>query len=267
MTPAEAEALLRSLGLDPGPIATWAGPGPRRVLAVEVPGSAASGLASRVRPALRDRGWLPAWLGTVADHEALREHHSQLDQPAEEILRDAEAIDPDSWFEARRDESLIADGPDARDLRWMEGGFLGTVEIGGFPRGEWPEGPPPPPIPLPWDADDPEIPLVLGLIPARSPWEIPAHTQFGGWGECPLPAEWCALLRAWHGQYGAEVVGLTGTSLELSATHPPADRASALELAWRQASTCPRIFSIQFPHLDALAAARLGATRWRLRWD
>lgn len=263
----EIGELLQSAGVSSGPIIPWEGPDSPPPASVAIPAASAPGLLDAIGPSLRARGWSAIWLGTLADSEALRAHHAQLGQPTAEVLRTGEAIDVDAWFEARREESLNAEGTDSADLRWMNGGFLDAVETGGFPRGPWPDGSPFPPIPLPWSSDDPAAMLALGLVPTPDSWAIPAHIQFGGWGECPLPAEWCALLRAWQRDHGAEIIGLTGASLELAVARPPSDRAGALDLARQHACACPEIFSVQFPHLEALAAALLARPRWRFRWD
>ena len=197
------------------------------------------------------------------------------------ILKEAEAIDArallDEWH-ARRIESLrkdvadhVAQGyeEDAENLREL---LKGPKEFQGMERGEWPEDAEPTSpfgiaVSLTHDEDMMEQEVTLALLPVERGWEVPAVMKFGGWNECPKPADHVAILRYWHEQYGADVVSLTNDTLEMMVARPPRRKKDAMLLARDQYHYCSDIVTQGTDSVDALAAGLLRGEAWYFWWD
>ncbi len=105
------------------------------------------------------------------------------------------------------------------------------------------------------------------LIPARSGWEVPAYLRYGNWNGCP-PAEYhVAALREWHARFGAELVGLSGDTMNLRVARPPEDRTAAMALARDQYRYCPDLVEQGAESLSALAAGLMHEKWWFFWWD
>jgi hypothetical protein len=75
------------------------------------------------------------------------------------------------------------------------------------------------------------------------------------------------MARRWHGQYGAEVIGVFPDLLEMRVARPPLTQEDALDLAKEQ-YLCSNDIVIQGTQtLQALAAGLLGGTAWFFWWD
>jgi len=81
------------------------------------------------------------------------------------------------------------------------------------------------------------------------------------------PADHVAILKRWHDQYGAELIGLGLDIIELWVPDPPAGHAAALAVAEEQYWYCPDIVDQGVETLDALAAIQVPARRWFFWWD
>lgn len=105
------------------------------------------------------------------------------------------------------------------------------------------------------------------LIPTAHSWEVPAYLRWGGWNDCPSPAEHVAALRHWHERFGVELIGLTLDTLNLRAIRRPADRDEALALAREHYTYCPDAVDQGVGSLSALAASLLTNDWWFFWWD
>ena len=106
----------------------------------------------------------------------------------------------------------------------------------------------------------------LALVPSRSGYDVPAMLGFGGFNDCPEPAEQSAVLKRWQERYGAQPVFLHVDTLELKITRPPADRDEAMNLAWEQYLYCTDLLETHGTVAE-LAAHLMGAERWHFWWD
>jgi Domain of unknown function (DUF4253) len=104
--------------------------------------------------------------------------------------------------------------------------------------------------------------VTLGLFPTKNGWEIPAHLNLGGWNECPEAAAHVRLMKRWSEEYGAELVGVNGDTVEMLAHRPPQTREDALRLAGEQFLYCEDIVIQGTQTLETLAAGLLGNKIW-----
>jgi hypothetical protein len=132
-----------------------------------------------------------------------------------------------------------------------------------YPGGPWPEEARPH---AEWTIPE-AAEVLVGLLPTESGWQMPAYLRFGGWNDCPPPRVHVALLKHWHEQFGAEVVGATHDTLELAVARPPQDRAAALVLAKQHYDYCCDVVDQGVDSIEALAAGLLGGSVWYFWWD
>lgn len=111
--------------------------------------------------------------------------------------------------------------------------------------------------------------VAVALLPVPHGWQVPGLIGYGGWNTCPPAQVHAAILKRWHERYGAELVCLTRTRLELGLSRPPGTRQEALALAWDYASYChDGVEAIyQTDTLAGLAAGLIDATVVRCWWD
>jgi hypothetical protein len=107
----------------------------------------------------------------------------------------------------------------------------------------------------------------IALIPTADWTEIPAYLRWGAWNECQAPEQHVAAMRAWRDRYGAELVGLSFDTLNLTVRHPPPDRDHALALAREQYVYCGDIIDQGLETYSALAAALMANDWWYFWWD
>ena len=213
---------------------------------IRVPGAEAlSNLA-----ALRLRGDVyPVLLGNAENIEILLENYEFLEESTEELLGAAEEIDPDEWFSTRLDA----------DPEYYE-----------EERGEWPEDVQPDSTILghiDLISGEPHPEVAIALVPSDAAWKVPCHLKFGGWNECPFPAEHSALMKRWQEKYGAEVVTISHDTVEMQVRRPPETREEAMALAREQFIYCADIVSQGTQTIEALAASLIKAPTWFFWWD
>jgi len=182
----------------------------------------------------------------------------------------AEAVPPGAEADAaatlakasalRHPESLSA-------LRRAEEGA--AAQSADLPAGDWPETPgPEPELTLVTDLRGLYLPAVfLARLPSEDWTEIPAHLNFGGWNDCPLPEHQVAALRSWRERYGAVLVGLGSDTMYLRVERRPKTRDEALKLAREHALFCPDIIDQGYGTPAALAAALMAHDAWFFWWD
>lgn len=110
--------------------------------------------------------------------------------------------------------------------------------------------------------------VLVALMPAQASWEIPAVIGYGGWNDYPTPEDHVAILRYWNHRYGAELVAMTGKTVELTVRRPPRTRPEALALAWEYFVYNDGYYDYYGAEdITQLAAGLLGADTWIAWWD
>jgi hypothetical protein len=158
-------------------------------------------------------------------------------------------------------------------------------EYGRLPRGEWPAGAVrsrpagafPPRAAAPEDDEfwacsgvvsDAQIPHVLvALVPVLDSWQAAAAMAFGGWDANPFAFEHAAVHRYWSERFGAEVVAVNTSTVELWVARPPVDRDSAIELALEQFAYCEDLVGQGYETIEGLAAVLMASHVWSFWWD
>lgn len=109
---------------------------------------------------------------------------------------------------------------------------------------------------------------ILFEVPTTNPWEVVAYIPFGGWNECPAPADMVNALKYWFDKYGAVPATITHDTLELSVP-APINETSALELAKEHFSLCPdRVYQgTNSGTLSEVAESLKVSTVWFFWWD
>lgn len=190
----------------------------------------------------------PVVLGGPDDVDRVMENHEFYDESPEELLQAALEIDTPAWLQ-ERGESRRSDRPEF--------------------RGDWPAVAKPSTFSGHLDllTGKPLPEVSIALLPAAAAWEVPCLLKFGGWNECPEPAEHAAMFRQWDEKYGIQVLSMSGDTIEVSVQRPPATREEALALAWEQFVYCPDIVTQGTRTVDALAASLLDGPVWIFWWD
>lgn len=163
--------------------------------------------------------------------------------PVQDILAVAATIKfPDDFLRFRRDEMNLPTG--AADEEYEP------------PLGEWPtETGESTGLSVLYDyATGLRSRVQIALIPTDDPAAIPAYLHWGDWNDCPSPAYHVAALRAWRAQYGAELVGIDGDTMNLRVSRKPVTREEALNLARVQYAYCNDIIDQGVGSYRALAA-------------
>lgn len=117
------------------------------------------------------------------------------------------------------------------------------------------------PLPDPWFDFDQHAALVF--LPWRSGWDSLAYINFYGSSEVGI-AETIALGRRWEKRYGAELVAHLGTMLECLVARPPADLATATDVAREQFAVAADTFYLPGEPPASVAPALIDADRWLL---
>ena len=143
--------------------------------------------------------------------------------------------------------------------------YYGTLELGAWeamePQAGWT-------VPLQIGKGEPADGVFMALIPTTRPWEVLAYMHFGAWNECPAPESHVAVHKDWHARYGAEIVCLSGDTVEMRVARPPTDRESALALAREQFVYSGGDLVFQgYDSLRRLAGALVNARYWYFWWD
>src|SRR5450432_726162 len=191
--------------------------GGRTLFQLAVSGEQALGALETLRGAFQSTGLWPMVLGLDGPFaHYLGDAFNLTEAEVAHALKEAEAIDVDAWFAARREELGVGDPDD-----------LGT----------WPKGV------KPWlsviealyreqGVLKPSVNVLL--VPVQAAWHVPILLGFGGWNDCPSPAELAALSSHWHATHGADPVSIGSSqgadTLGWSVEKPPLDRRSALLL-------------------------------------
>ncbi|MFL5628262.1 MAG: DUF4253 domain-containing protein [Ktedonobacteraceae bacterium] len=135
-------------------------------------------------------------------------------------------------------------------------------------RGAWPEpGEIPPTTSMITGEQFESVNIVL--LPTVEGWHVPAYLNFGNWNWCPAPHEHVCIMKHWHELYGADLMGMIDTTIEVWVRRPPRDRKSALQLAWEQYVYCHETigYDLVTNTIEDLAARLLDSPLWYFWWD
>lgn len=105
------------------------------------------------------------------------------------------------------------------------------------------------------------------LLPTKNCWEVPALLNWGNWNACPPAKYHVAALKKWHELYGAELVCLSGDTLEVRLKKRPESRSAAMKLAEELYFYCPDLIDQGTGTKSNLAAALLESDWWSFWWD
>ena len=107
--------------------------------------------------------------------------------------------------------------------------------------------------------------VILAEIPTAKPYEVFAWVPFGGWNECPEPADMIKAARYWYEKHGAIPAVIGHDTLELTAK--PLDRDTAMAVAMEQYALCPDIVDQGVGTVGALAHSLSQSAVWFFWWD
>jgi hypothetical protein len=260
--------VLRDAGVDSSSLDLLCCVGEAAIHYLSVGGAEALALWQKLRALVPHTGHWPVLLGQSDDLERLLDglRDDGVD-PVSQILEEAKPLalhpDPIAWAKAKRQQFYD-------EFPQFAGEDDAAEPSDGANDETWPTGVEPNNrVTIPFDilTKQPRRLVNVGLVPTPKPWEVPAFLQFGGWNDCPLPAEHVALMQHWYSRYGAEVIGITSDVVEMKVTRPPMTRHDALALARDQMAYCEDIVSQGVGSLGALAATLLGASVWYFWWN
>jgi Domain of unknown function (DUF4253) len=223
-----------------------------RIQSTTVPGQSALAEIERLRREFSRTGLYPILFGDEEDFSRIEENLEFAQQDGADY------------------EELIAASLKIDATQWLKDRVAADPESYGDDIGEWPTEPVPSAGIITHrdlSTGKPKKSAVIGLLPVSAPWEVFARIGWGGWNDCPLPAEHCAMHRDWQQRYGAEVLSVTGDVVQCLVARPPRDRASSLILAREQYVYCYDIVAQGTTNISALASSLLNAPDWFFWWD
>ena len=250
---------LADAGIDPATLRPLADLGKgRTVYLVSVPVKDALDAWERLRRFTARSGYFPVILGQD-DFGDEPEYDGQTPAGADADLAQAALLDVDQWLAERRaDQEAEAEEAEV------------SLPTRDFP-GDWDAKAaakrPGPQFLFPKHLAKQSKTAALALVPSRSGYDVPAMLGFGGFNDCPDPAEQSAVLQRWQERYGAQPVFLHVDTLELKITRPPEDRDEAMDLAWEQYIYCTDLVNEESGTVAGLAAQLMGAESWFFWWD
>ncbi|MDA2812668.1 DUF4253 domain-containing protein [Nocardiopsis sp. RSe5-2] len=118
----------------------------------------------------------------------------------------------------------------------------------------------------PWAVASPTT--LLMLVRASAGYEVPALLRWDGACNHGIEGhEHMAVLRHFHEEYGAELVGMTGDVIELAVDRAPATAGGAALAAMEMYAYCPDIVLQGIGTVEALAERVAPTGDWFLWWD
>lgn len=109
--------------------------------------------------------------------------------------------------------------------------------------------------------------VAIVLVPVKNPTDVFTQLTFGDWNDCPGDAEITAVLRRWNAGYGAVPFSFTSDAIELFLTKPVMDANDAKTLAFEQAYFASDVVDQGTETVANLAESLLGNPIWFFWWD
>lgn len=218
----------------------------------EVRGTDAVRILNERRMHFGTTGEYPFLIGDEEEFARLEEAAEFTLQDPAEIIQLSSKLDPVVWLQDRRKEAEKYEFSQSRLL------------------GDWPdEVPEKGSITLHKDIVTGKVQpkVYIGLANIELPWQLPAIVKYGGWNACPLPDVHCAIHKIWFEQFGAEIIGMSGDTVECTVKSPPTTREAAIELAWQQYWYCGDIVDQGCETISYLAAWLINSPYWYFWWD
>ncbi|MFE5940487.1 DUF4253 domain-containing protein [Streptomyces sp. NPDC056470] len=109
----------------------------------------------------------------------------------------------------------------------------------------------------------------LALVPVDRAADLPAAIGWMGTVSYELDvARLCTVLRSWVDRFGAQVIALSYTRLDLSVAAPPQTLGEALSVAAEHFAFCPHNLWEIYKTIRIYAEeALLGNAHWTFWWD
>ncbi|MBB5020203.1 hypothetical protein HNQ59_003520 [Chitinivorax tropicus] len=211
-----------------------------------VPGAEALATLNRLKS--ENRGY-PVLLGDSDSVLALSENLQDVEDSVEELIENAEKLNPRSWLITRA----------KNDSEYYRA-----------PRGDWPDDEEPSEgliSHLDLSTGQPLEKVYIAMVPTTESWKVPCYLKMGGWNECPFPEVHASLFRKWGEEYGARVVAVTSSTIEFEVERPPRTRDEAITLAKEQYVYCIDIVEQGTETIEQLAASLLNGRTWFFWWD
>ena len=112
---------------------------------------------------------------------------------------------------------------------------------------------------------------LLGLVPVSRPADVPAAVGWSGTAGSRAPwddvAALSAVLRSWEDRFGAVLVRMGRTTLELAVAAPPWERSECLAIAAEHYALCDDTYAGNPGTLRDYANLLRGNSRWSFWWD
>ncbi|WP_406045279.1 DUF4253 domain-containing protein [Micromonospora sp. NBC_00898] len=219
-----------------------------RVLGFPAEGDDALAWWRRLRAVHERTGWRPVLIPSV--DEAYASHGLVEPDPAARVARSAgldavALLNPQGTFESQPDGTRA----DMLD-RWPDE----PLRLDEFS--------------LPYEPDGRPASVLVALVEAARGWQVLTLLDYGYWNDCPEPAVHGAVLRYWGERWGAELVSLTRSGLELAMTRPPRTRPDALAFACEYPVYCLDGMSVyDADDVPDLAGCVIDAEVVRFWWD
>lgn len=109
--------------------------------------------------------------------------------------------------------------------------------------------------------------VFLGLCPQAYGWQVPALLRVGGYNDHPAPWEHAALHRHWLEVWGARLVAITPSRVELLVSLLPKNWEEAFSLAQQHIDYCPDLIRAEGVNLRQMAERLRVDPLWSFEWS
>lgn len=245
---------MEGLGLDPATLTAIELPNrPKPVILARIPTDTAVAEWERLH-ARAGEGWSPV-LSADTDPDQIWETIEESSPAPAEVLEAARRLTLPTWLDAAR--ATAFEDPARQREFW-------TLRERDYRAAKRPP-----------DDRDPEVVRSVDrartdllIVPTPNSWEIPAWLDWWGGVNYGLdPAQHVMVLRSWKERYGADLLALGLSTMELRLTTPVADRPTAEAVAREQYLVCPDAIEQGVGTMGALVASVEDARYWWFWWD
>ncbi len=184
------------------------------------------------------------WPIISGEHEQLLEFWEIEESAPAEIIKLSQSVNATEWLNTKYQEELS-------QYKQVE-------------EGTWPKGNIGPKDGLFHAAEG-----VILFCPTKTAWHVPALLKWGNGNDCIAPHEHTAVLKKWNSEYGAELVCVTNSVMEMRVAKPPQTEEAAMRLAREIFAYCPDMVTQRSAPctIAALAADLFKDPCWYFWWD